>query len=149
MEINRIIVWTVFLAFGVPSSVVGVICFIRMIRFRRNACSTLGTVIGHETKTCEDENRRTTTLYYPVVEYQDANGKTYRVTMSVGTSWIRYLGNPRVPILYEPGRPEQSVIHSFDGLWFGPFICLALGVMFIAIVVLDWFFKFPINNRPF
>lgn len=148
MEINRIIVWTVFLAFGVPSSVVGVTWLVRMIRLCRNACSTLGTVIGHETKTCEDENRHMTTLYYPVVEYQDANGKTYRVTMSVGSNWIPYPGNPRVPILYEPGRPEQSVIHSFVGLWLGPSICLAIGVMLVVIVVLDWFFKFPING-PF
>ncbi len=148
MDVNRIIFWTVFLAFGVPSSVGGVAWFVRMIRFRRNACSTLATVIGHETQRCVDENRHTTTLYYPVVEYQDANDKTYRVTMRVGSNWIPYPGNPRVSILYEPGRPEQSVIHSFDGLWLGPCICTFLGVMLIAIVVLDWFVKFPMDG-PF
>lgn len=148
MDVNRIIFWTVFLGFGGPSCVAGVMWLVQRIRFRRNACSTLGTVIGHEQKTCEDENRHTTTFYYPVVEYQDASGETYRVVTQVGSSWIPYPGNPRVTILYNPDCPEQSVIRSFDGLWLGPSICIFLGAMLIGIVVLDWIFKFPINE-PF
>jgi hypothetical protein len=136
----------VFLAAGVLSGLGGVVWLVRGIRFRRRAFSTWGTVIRHERQTCYEDNLHPTTLYYPVVEYQDANGKTRQVTMQAGSARAPYAANARVPILYDLDCPEEAEIQSFGGLWIGPSLCTALGAMFVAIVVLDWLVKFPIQG---
>jgi nitrate reductase NapE component len=80
-----------------------------------------GTVIGH---------KRREGHFLPRVQYC-VDGKPLTLVASAGRGIRSYRVGDRVPILYDPARPERAELATFLVLWFFPLALAILSVPFI------------------
>ncbi len=105
--------------------------FLRTRRAERAGVRVLGTVVAH-TVTIDSEDAK---IYHPVFEFTTTTGKIVRIESSSGTS--DFLSTPvgiKVPVSYDPQRPEDGHIVGSNLLSVG--ILCFLGTGFCAMGVL-------------
>lgn len=91
-----------------------------------NTVPVEGAVVDY-TSGYETASRRYPALfYYPVVEFQDHQGRTQRITSEVGAGKKLYDVGERVTVRYDPGDKQRAVVDSFLRLWAKPAL-FALG----------------------
>lgn len=93
--------------------------------FLTRAVATEGEVIELVRSRSNDS-----TVYYPVVAFQDASGRQVEFQANSGTNPPSYSRGETVKVLYEPGEPEAARINGFFTLWGVPLILVMLGLLF-------------------
>lgn len=99
--------------------------------FLEDAHAAKGVVIDlvrQDTKTGAD-------LLYPVVRYEDEQGRTVEFRSSYGTYPASYHRGEEVQVLFVPGEPESAQIDSSFSLWAPVIFTAALGMLFFLIAV--------------
>lgn len=71
--------------------------------------------------------------YYPVVEFNDANGQLIEFQSSSGSNPASYSVGEQVSVLYTAGEPESARINGFFSLWGGALILGILGGVFFLV----------------
>jgi len=69
--------------------------------------------------------------YAPVVEFTDHFGQRREHRAKTGTSVQRASVGDKVEILYERNDPDSTKINHWFDLYFGPGICLFIGIDFV------------------
>ncbi len=69
------------------------------------------------------------TLFYPIVEFRTAEGRTIRFQGSTGSNPPSYRTGAQVKVRYDPQSPESAVIDSWE-LWLPSSIFLGVGGFF-------------------
>lgn len=67
--------------------------------------------------------------YCPVVKYTDGQ-EEYVMESSYCSSGYRNAQGDDIDVIYQPGNPDNAVIHSFGGLYGGAVILLGMGAVF-------------------
>lgn len=107
--------------------------------FLRRAVSTTGEVVSLETVPPTDSQELPT--YRPTVAFTIAPNQHVRFESIAHSSPPAYAVGARVPVLYDPERPQDARIASFTGLWLLPSILGTLGLTFTmvgAAILLGW-----------
>lgn len=71
--------------------------------------------------------------YYPVVQFQDANGQLTEFQSSSGSNPASYSVGEKVSVFYTPGEPESARINGFFSLWGVPLILAIIGGAFFLV----------------
>jgi len=72
-------------------------------------------------------------LYYPVVRFATAEGKTLEFESSTRTYPPAYRTGETVTVVYDPDEPQSATIRGFISLWLGPLIAGFVGCVFLAV----------------
>lgn len=70
--------------------------------------------------------------YCPVVKYTDGQ-EEYVMESSYCSSGYRNAQGDNIDVIYQPGNPDNAVIHSFGGLYGGAVILLGMGAVFALV----------------
>jgi hypothetical protein len=92
----------------------------------------------HATGTVIDLSEDSTsdgTVYYPVVRFTTAEGRTVEFRSSTGSSSPPDVGD-RVEVLYDSDDPQDAKLSSFFDLWLWTIALGGLGFMFSAFALL-------------
>src|SRR5438067_2000948 len=116
MSVGQVLFVVLFLGVGGLFSLLGVAWAASTRRFLRRAARAAGVVVGHERRVSEDEEGAST-LFYPVVEFDDKAGRRRRVTLGVGSNPAGFAEGARVTVLFDPEAPADARLCSFAHLW--------------------------------
>ena len=114
----------VVLALAVALLVAGAATLLHTMRFVQGAERTTGTVIDLSEDFSSDDG----TVYYPVVRFTTAEGRTVEFRSSTGSSPPPDVGD-RVEVLYDSDDPQDAQLSGFFDLWLWP---IAFGVLAIG-----------------
>lgn len=89
---------------------------------------------GSDTRTDD-----TSISYYPVVEFQDAQGQTIRFRGSTGSGAPEYEVGTPVEVLYDRENPYNAQLAAFSHLWLGPVVVSVAGFIFLVMGVAVFF----------
>lgn len=93
--------------------------------FVDEAASTQGEVIEMVMRRSSDS-----TTYAPKYRFVVDGQQVYTVTSSSGSNPPGYEVGEKLQVLYNPQNPSDAKINSFMGLWFGPVLVGAMGLVF-------------------
>jgi hypothetical protein len=120
----------VFTGLGLVFVCVGAGILMSEVSFGRTARKAEGVVVELIARTSRGKTR--STVYAPAVEFQ-ANGKTVKFVNATASSPPEHEVGERVPVLFDPARPENATIDTWMSRFFLPTIFLILGSLFAAI----------------
>lgn len=120
--------------FAVVGLILAVVCAVLTagtVSFRSTAISAEGTITDVEQRRDCDEDG-CTMMYTPVVEFTTASGDTVVFSPNSASNNQPQVGGT-VTVLYQESDPQRARIDGFIGMWLGPVITGALGVVFVAV----------------
>jgi hypothetical protein len=96
--------------------------------FVLHAVRVAGTVTGLRGET-DSEGR---TMYYPIYSFEDRAHLSHRHRSGLGWNYWNHKVGEKVLLLYDPKRPNRSMVDSFGLLWLPPFCVIGLGIGFFC-----------------
>jgi hypothetical protein len=121
----------VCLALGVGLLLASAATFVHTKRFMAGAEHATGTVIDLSEDSTSDG-----TVYYPVVRFTTAEGRTVEFRSSTGSSSAPDVGD-RVEVLYDSDDPQDAKLSSFFDIWLWTIALGGLGIVFSAFALLS------------
>ena len=105
-------------------------CWMALTRLSAHARAA-GRVVGHEARQAvpTDSTSPATTLYHPVIEFADRNGRRHRFTAVGGDPVPRLAPGARVAVRFARGRPERAFVAGFANTWAMPVAWAAAGAL--------------------
>ncbi|HEY9828689.1 MAG TPA: DUF3592 domain-containing protein [Stenomitos sp.] len=97
-----------------------------------------------------NEQRRSETYAYPVVEFTITNQSRRSVQLSEGSWPPAYDKGDQVTILYDPDQPNHARINSLSStivLWILPTVTGFLGVVFLVLALVIGHFLKPVSAK--
>ncbi|MGC8548385.1 MAG: DUF3592 domain-containing protein [Acidobacteriaceae bacterium] len=124
-------IWTGWIA-GAIFLLVGAGFAFHTFEFLQHSVRTTGTVLKLIVRT--DSHGELS--YTPVFEFTTRHGGTYATVTSFASNPPLYVVGQKIPVLYEPGRPETASPDSFWILWFFSILFFFLGMVVIGSAML-------------
>lgn len=106
----------------------GVFFLLRTIAFLRRAVATEGTVVDMHASSGEHGP-----TYAPIVEYRRPDGQTQRFQEEGSSSHPGVSVGDRVPVKFDPERPEHARIDRPFRIWGLPAFFFLLGAIFLVV----------------
>lgn len=138
---------------GLGLSACGVVLLLQRRAIIARSRLAEGTVVELQRWRAEGEYVRTRTeegsrvqpkyLYRPVVQFTTNRGRRVRFVAGVAMRPAPYQIGMRVPVLYEPGNPQQARINRFIDLWFYVLLLIGFGVFFVVMGLLGYTLSLP------
>lgn len=98
-------------------------------KFAKEAASATGTVV----ESVYVKSRKGKGSYYPVVEFQTAEGKRMAFRSDTGRGRPDYENGEQVSILYEKQNPANAKIAGFWELWGLSAVLAVFGLIFMGV----------------
>lgn len=134
-----LVVGGLFAAFGVHGLVTN-------LRLLRGGVQTSAMLVGHEKRDSRDEEtRRTTPFFHPIVEFTDAQGSKQRIVLQTASDRIDHAEGYPVRIRYFPEDPAAACIDTFSGMWLMVVLPLGLGLIILSVAALIWVYDIPVK----
>ena len=95
----------------------------------RNFLQSASRAQGTVTKFFDRMDRYTNKIYYPVYEFQDAQGKDYEIVSSAGSYPLAYQIGDTVTMLYIPNHANDATPDTFLEIWFWPIFVACFGFL--------------------
>lgn len=111
-----------------------VISFLYIHNFIRQARQAQGCIIQ-----LVDREEDGGTSYYPVFTFKDANGVKHIVYSDTGSYPPTYQIGDKITVLYNPNNPRYAKINNFFSIWIIPLITGVLGVTYLPIGLIMWY----------
>jgi Protein of unknown function (DUF3592) len=124
---------SIFAGVGSIFAVIGIIFGVTTHSFVSSSVKTSGTVIDLERRRSTDSKGRSSTFYYPVVEFTPSSGQPTVFQSNTGSNPPGFSKGQLVGVLYNPQQPNSAMIHSWFELWFLPAMCTGMGSLFVLI----------------
>jgi hypothetical protein len=124
----------IFGLIGLVLLCVGIALAASTASFLASATRTDGTVVALTEQTSYDRQGRSSTSWYPTVEFT-VDGKRYSFQSSTGSNPPSYKKGESVPVAYDADDPSNARIASFWAAYLAPLIVGGLGVVFTPIGV--------------
>jgi len=86
-----------------------------------------------------DSGKRSSVSYYPVVEFQTAQGEKIRFQGSTGTRTPDFEVGTPVAVVYKPQTPYEAQLTEFSQMWLGPVVITVAGLIFLLMSVGSFF----------
>lgn len=100
------------------------------VAFAAEAVRTQGTVVDLEADRSDSSG---STLYRPVFEFSDRDGRSVRVSGKTASSPPSHRRGDRVTVLYPPGAPEEARLDSWSERWLLTAVLGGVGLPFAAV----------------
>jgi len=105
----------------------------KWIKIKRSA-STTGVVVSNETTTgMRYDSDPRSTLYKPTVRFQTADGRIVDHAPKISTNVSNYTVGQKVPVHYDPQKPEEAMVGATFRLWFSLIILGLVGGVFALV----------------
>ena len=146
--------WVVLLLFGgigLSAAAAGLVWGARRYALWKGGVKAVGTVVenAESVSTSRESGReRSSTSYYPIVEFRSSDGATRRFRGSTGSSAADYEVGAKVEVLYQRDDPTQAMITDFSQFWLGPLVATGAGLIFFGLG-LGAFFLIADSDRVF
>ncbi len=124
-------VFSIFFIVGLGLSTGALFSASNTKHFLKNAKETVGTVERVDSHQSRNDNGGSTTMYTPVISFEDSLGKTRSFKSNVSSN--SYRTNSKVDVLYNVNTPDEARIKSFSHLWLTSLILGGMGVVFTLI----------------
>ncbi len=115
---------------GAGIIIVSSVVLLRTMATRRGGVRTQGTVIDNRESTYHSR-----TVYAPVIRFATQGGHTVEFVSDTYTERVHEIGE-QVPVVYQPGKPEQAMLDTALGTWLIPTVLLAGGILFFLLGLL-------------
>jgi Protein of unknown function (DUF3592) len=92
----------------------------------------------HPLNSVDKKTRVVQEFYYPIVEFNLANGQTKTLQLGEGSWPPAYEKGEAVTVIYEADKPKNAYIESTSSKimrWFVPMLTGGLGLIFMAVVI--------------
>lgn len=119
----------IFAAIGVVMMIGAWMLFQNDQKFAKEAASATGTVV----ESVYVKSRKGKGGYYPVVEFQTADGKRMTFRSDTGRGRPAYENGEQVSILYEKQNPANAKIAGFWELWGLVAVLAVFGLIFMGV----------------
>jgi Protein of unknown function (DUF3592) len=106
------------------------VSFISTARFLSSAITTQASFAGSKTRTGGNHGG---VFYYPQFSFHTQDGREVIFTARDGSTDQPYVVGQRVPVVYDPTRPEHAELDSFWSLWAGALFLAAFALPFAGI----------------
>lgn len=103
---------------------IGAFFLYRNIQLVTEGIHTEGTVLRLQT-----ERVSCKTYYYPVIRFQDQQGRVHMAQSHFGSTSSTWRRGERIKLYYQPDNPEQMVHDEFLSLWLLPSISVGFGLL--------------------
>jgi Protein of unknown function (DUF3592) len=97
--------------------------YVRQKKFLRKAVEVTGVVVDFRAGSSGGGG----TMHHPVVEFRTEDGEVVEFASPYGQNPPAYRVGQRVPVLYDPDRPETAALRSFASLWLACLVTALLG----------------------
>lgn len=124
----------------------GVFWFVQTAMFLGRSVPATGLVVRTERSSSvsyqgQSRHAVVSSVNSPVLEFRDASGEIHRF-QALGSTQQTFQVGARVPVLYDPIRPERASINSFDSLWMRPILLIGFGGviagLILFMVIMEW-----------
>ena len=132
------LIFGIFLAVGMVLLAVAVVSYWHTRQFRQNAASADGVVI---------ENVWSSRTYFPQVRFRTSGGQDLTFTSNMGSKPASYQVGDRVRVLYDPEKPADASIDSFESQWLLPTIFGSLGLIFCSVGIAPFAWQRHVRRR--
>ncbi|HTY09346.1 MAG TPA: DUF3592 domain-containing protein [Candidatus Edwardsbacteria bacterium] len=119
----------IFGGMGLTALIGGLMWGARRVALFRNGVATQGKVVANDESSSTDSHGRTHVSYYPVVEFQPAQGGTVRFKGSTGSPSPDFETGAAVNLRYNPKNPQEAQLTNFSQFWLGPVAITAAGLI--------------------
>jgi hypothetical protein len=103
----------VFIATGIITLTIAFFVYRHAQNFVQSASRTQATI----TKLIERPGQNSSSVYFPVFRFQDANGQAHEIDSSSGQYPPAYKVGDTVTVLYQPQQPEKAKLDTFFDVW--------------------------------
>ena len=96
-----------------------------------------GTIVGNSYSISRTASGDEGGAYYPIVEFEIADGGKIRFTDGIGSLPPDYEVGERIKILYDPKNPQTARVYSWKRIWFVPVLltCVGLLPVFVPLII--------------
>lgn len=122
-------VLAIFGGMGLAFLIWGLAWGARRVSLYRTGLPTTGTVVEFEQGEVADDEEGPRPSYYPVVEFQTPDGRTFRFRGSTGSSSPEFSIGARVAVRYDPRQPNRAQLTKFSHFWLGPLLLTVGGLL--------------------
>lgn len=98
-----------------------------IVNLEKNGVRTQGKIIDFAAIEDNEDDTSSSTMYYPIVEYFDENGKGYATKLSIGSSMKPRSKAKIYELLYDPKRPTKVSLVSESSNSFLPLLISIFG----------------------
>jgi len=120
-------------------------------RYDRNFVDTASKTQGTVIDLVEGKDHDSDPVYYPVFQFQDAQGTQRVIHSDTGTFPPSHEKGDKITVLYSPDDPDHAELYGFWDLWAIPAIMAgvsAFTILFGAMILLVAFFIARSHQRP-
>lgn len=144
MSADRVVTWALrlFIVVGVGLIVVGLVLTALTARFVSNADSATGTVVDLS----RERDSEGAILFYPVVRFTTADGRTVEFRSSSGSGSPPQPGD-MVEVLYEPDDPGDARLGGFTEIWSAPLIVGGIGLVMLGVALVVRRLARPLSKK--
>ena len=124
--------WVVLVLFGgmgLASLAAGLIWGAKRMALFRNGLPAQGKVVEVLQGEAVDDEEAPRPSYYPVVEFQTPDGRSFRFKGSTGSSSPEFAIGTQVQVRYNPQNPQQAQLTKFSHFWLGPLLLVIGGLL--------------------
>jgi hypothetical protein len=120
-----------FVAIGVAMQGGALLLARRPIRLLRAGGRARGMVLDNEESMVQSGRSAASKCYFPIIGFTTTQGERIRFTSAIGRGRALPEGG-EVRVVYDPARPNEAELATFNSLWFMPTITAAFGLPFLA-----------------
>ncbi len=120
-----------FVAIGAAAQGGALLLLRRPMRLLRAGGDAQGTVEDNEESLVQSTRGPARTFYFPVVQFTTKRGERISFKSQTGGLTARPKGSA-VRVLYDPQRPQEGELATFQTLWLFPVVTAAFGLPFLA-----------------
>ena len=128
--------WLCLFAFGGLGLIIFVIGLgwgYKRLELYTHGIQTRGTVVEIVVSTSSGSTGGSSTFYYPVVQFNTPDEKTYKFRGSTGNSAQDYFKDQSVELIYNPTNPSDAQITEFSQFWLSPLAITLFGFIFLVL----------------
>jgi hypothetical protein len=114
---------------GLASLIAGLVWGAKRVTLFRTGLIAQGRVVEMHQGQVVDDEESPRPSYYPVVEFQTPDGRSFQFKGSTGSSSPEFAIGAEVDVRYDPQKPEQAQLAKFSHFWLGPLLLTIGGLL--------------------
>jgi hypothetical protein len=129
----------IFGGMGLAALIGGLMRGGKRIMLYKDGIAAAGTAVETYESSSTDSDGHSSISYYPVVEFQTPDGRTYRFKGSTGSSSPDFENGAAVRLRYNPKNPNEAQLTNFSQFWLGPVAITAAGLIALFLGIGSFF----------
>jgi hypothetical protein len=121
-----------------PMTLYGAVETFQTITFVSQSKEAQGIVVGWKDRSIKSGTLGEQSSRYPRIQFQTENGQLIEFISRVGYQGGGYRLKQSVPVLFNPDKPTDARINSFESLWLFSAVFLGIGLFAFLVAFQNW-----------